>query len=88
MNAESSSPAKTAPAPAPSPATQSAEAAKTAGISLGVLLPVVLMAVAFGLFMRKRAKPAWWPKMFRKDMREETGHAPHREVDLRGRDYI
>jgi len=24
----------------------------------------------------------------RNDQREETGHAPHREVDLRGRDYI
>jgi hypothetical protein len=27
-------------------------------------------------------------EVLRNDMREETGHAPHREVDLRGRDYI
>ncbi|KAL7548292.1 hypothetical protein ACHAWF_011590 [Thalassiosira exigua] len=40
--------------------------------------------------MRKRAKSAWRPKFLTNDRREveETGHSPHREVDLRGRDYI
>ena len=66
-----------------------AQAKKAAGISFGVLIPLMLIGIAmYGLYMRKRAKPAWWPKFLRKDRREETGHAPHREVDLRGRDYI
>ena len=70
-------------------ATPQQKAAKAAGISFGVFIPFLLIGVAiYGLYMRKRAKPAWWPKMLRKDRREETGHAPHREVDLRGRDYI
>jgi hypothetical protein len=65
------------------------EAQKKAGISFGVIIPMLLIAVAaYGVYMRKRAKPAWWPKFLRKDSREETGHTPHREVDLRGRDYI
>jgi hypothetical protein len=66
-----------------------AQAKKAAGISFGVLIPLMLIGIAmYGLYMRKRAKPAWWPKFMRMDRREETGHAPHREVDLRGRDYI
>lgn len=70
-------------------ASPQAQAKKAAGISFGVLIPFMLIGVAmYGLYMRKRAKPAWWPKFLRKDRREETGHAPHREVDLRGRDYI
>ena len=72
-----------------SPQKSSAEKAKQAGISMGVILPLMILAVAaYGLYMRKKAKPVWWPKFLRKDRREETGHAPHREVDLRGRDYI
>jgi hypothetical protein len=63
-------------------------AAAKGGISAAVILPILLIALAFGLYMRRRAKPVWWPKIFRKDRREDTGHAPHREVDLRGRDYI
>ena len=63
-------------------------AAKAGGISAAVLIPFFAMAVVFGLHMRRKAKPAWWPKFLRRDMREDTGHAPHREVDLRGRDYI
>jgi len=63
--------------------------AKAGAISAGVILPLLLMAVAaYGLYMRKKTKPGWWPKFLRNDSREETGHAPHREVDLRGRDYI
>lgn len=74
-------------------ATEQAEAdsAKKAGaISAGVVIPLLLMAVVagYGLYMRKKAKPQWWPKFLRNDQREDTGHAPHREVDLRGRDYI
>lgn len=62
---------------------------KSSAISAGVIVPLLLIAVAaYGLYMRKKAKPSWWPKFLRKDQREETGHAPHREVDLRGRDYI
>mmetsp|Transcript_25467 Transcript_25467/g.46030 ORF Transcript_25467/g.46030 Transcript_25467/m.46030 type:complete len:607 (+) Transcript_25467:133-1953(+) len=63
---------------------------KQAGvISAGVVVPLFLIAAAaYGLYMRKRTKPSWWPKFLRNDSREETGHAPHREVDLRGRDYI
>lgn len=58
-------------------------------ISSGVIAPLFLIAaVAYGLYMRKRTKPSWWPKFLRNDQREKTGHAPHREVDLRGRDYI
>lgn len=72
----------------PQPTTKSLDAAQKGGISAGVIIPIVILAVALGLFMRRRAKPIWWPKMFRSDRREETGHAPHREVDLRGRDYI
>ena len=50
---------------------------------------MLLIAIAaYGVYMRKKAKPAWWPKFLRRDMKEETEHAPHREVDLRGRDYI
>uniref|UniRef100_A0A7S2LEE1 Uncharacterized protein n=1 Tax=Skeletonema marinoi TaxID=267567 RepID=A0A7S2LEE1_9STRA len=68
---------------------QQQQAKKAAGISFGVLIPFMLIGVAiYGVYMRKRAKPAWWPKFLRQDRREETGHAPHREVDLRGRDYI
>ena len=66
----------------------SAGAQVAGGISAAVLVPIICIAVMFGLYMRKKAKPAWWPKFLRPDMREETGHAPHREVDLRGRDYI
>jgi hypothetical protein len=67
----------------------SGETAKKVGISMGVIVPLmILAAAAFGIYMRKKAKPVWWPKFLRKDRREETGHAPHREVDLRGRDYI
>ena len=66
-----------------------AEQKKQTGISLGVVIPLLLIATAaIGVYMRKKAKPVWWPKVFRRDMKEETGHAPHREVDLRGRDYI
>ncbi|KAL7478934.1 hypothetical protein ACHAW6_004688 [Cyclotella cf. meneghiniana] len=72
----------------PQPTTKSLDAAQKGRISAGVIIPIVILAVALGLFMRRRAKPIWWPKMFRSDRREETGHAPHREVDLRGRDYI
>lgn len=69
--------------------TPQAQAKKATKISFAVLIPLMLIGVAmYGLYMRKRAKPAWWPKMLRKDQREETGHAPHREVDMRGRDYI
>ena len=65
------------------------ERAKKAGISFGVLIPFMLIGVAvYGVYIRKKAKPAWWPKMLRRNRKEETGHAPHREVDLRGRDYI
>ncbi len=65
------------------------EKAKKAGISFGAIFAFMIVGVAvYGVYMRKRAKPAWWPKILRKDMKEETGHAPHREVDLRGRDYI
>jgi hypothetical protein len=62
--------------------------AKAGGISAGILIPIMCLAIAYGLYMRRRPKPKWWPKVLRNDMREETGHAPHREVDLRGRDYI
>jgi len=65
--------------------------AKKAGvISAGVVVPLLLIAavVGYGVHMRKKPKPSWWPKFLRGDSREETGHAPHREVDLRGRDYI
>ena len=75
----------------PTAATAQAEAAqkKKAGISFGVVIPMLLVAAAaYGVYMRKKAKPGWWPKFLRNDQREETGHAPHREVDLRGRDYI
>ena len=68
--------------------TTTMSAAKAGGISAAVLVPIICIAVMFGLYMRKKAKPAWWPKFLRRDMREETGHAPHREVDFRGRDYI
>ncbi|KAL3808842.1 hypothetical protein ACHAXA_003893 [Cyclostephanos tholiformis] len=65
------------------------EAQKKAGISFGVIIPLLFIAAAaYGVYIRKRAKPSWWPKFLRRDSREETGHAPHREVDLRGRDYI
>mmetsp|Transcript_13595 Transcript_13595/g.28847 ORF Transcript_13595/g.28847 Transcript_13595/m.28847 type:complete len:612 (+) Transcript_13595:124-1959(+) len=68
---------------------QSADAKKAGAISAGVIVPVLILALAmYGLYMRKKAKPSWWPKFLRNDNREETGHAPHREVDLRGRDYI
>ena len=70
-------------------ASPQAQAKKAAGISFGVLIPMMLIGIAaYGVYMRKRAKPAWWPKFLRQDRREETGHAPHREVDMRGRDYI
>merc|ERR1719253_906451 len=71
-------------------AAAAAQQKKAGAISAGVIVPMLLLAVAaYGLYMRKRAKPAWWPKFLRNDRREEeTGHAPHREVDLRGRDYI
>ena len=73
----------------PQSSTSSEQAKKHAAISMGVIFPMLLLAVAgYGLYMRKKAKPAWWPKFLRNDQREETGHAPHREVDLRGRDYI
>lgn len=69
--------------------TASEQAKKAAGISFGVIIPMLVVAVAaYALYMRKKAKPSWWPKFLRNDQREETGHAPHREVDLRGRDYI
>ena len=65
------------------------QAKKNATISAGVIVPVLVIAmVAYGLYMRKRQKPTWWPSFLRNDRREDTGHAPHREVDLRGRDYI
>lgn len=65
------------------------DAKKASAISAGVVIPLLLLAVAmFGVYMRKKSKPSWWPKFLRNDSREETGHAPHREVDLRGRDYI
>lgn len=68
---------------------QAEQAKKAAGISFGVIIPLLVLAVAgYAAYMRKKAKPAWWPKFLRNDQREETGHAPHREVDLRGRDYI
>jgi hypothetical protein len=70
------------------PQTKSLDVAQKGGISAGVIIPIVILAVALGLYMRRRPKPIWWPKMLRSDRREETGHAPHREVDLRGRDYI
>lgn len=67
----------------------SEQAKKNASISAGVIVPVLIIAmVAYALYMRKRQKPAWWPSFLRSDRREDTGHAPHREVDLRGRDYI
>mmetsp|Transcript_17448 Transcript_17448/g.37702 ORF Transcript_17448/g.37702 Transcript_17448/m.37702 type:complete len:609 (+) Transcript_17448:206-2032(+) len=72
-------------------AAEQADSAKKAGaISAGVIIPLLLMAAVagYGLYMRKKSKPNWWPKFLRNDRREETGHAPHREVDLRGRDYI
>jgi len=73
-----------------SEAQEDAASQKKAGaISAGVLLPLMLLAaVGYGLYMRKKTKPKWWPKFLRNNQREETGHAPHREVDLRGRDYI
>ncbi|KAL7534834.1 hypothetical protein ACHAXR_006110 [Thalassiosira sp. AJA248-18] len=73
-----------------SSSSENADASKKAGaISAGVIIPLLLMAVAaYGLYMRKKSKPSWWPKFLRNDRREETGHAPHREVDMRGRDYI
>mmetsp|Transcript_12977 Transcript_12977/g.23408 ORF Transcript_12977/g.23408 Transcript_12977/m.23408 type:complete len:605 (-) Transcript_12977:222-2036(-) len=65
------------------------EAKKAGAISAGVIIPLMFLAAAmYGLYMRKKSKPNWWPKFLRNDNREETGHAPHREVDLRGRDYI
>jgi hypothetical protein len=68
----------------------SEEQKKQTGISFGIIIPMLLIAIAaYGVYMRKKAKPTWWPKFLRRDMREDTtGHAPHREVDLRGRDYI
>eukprot|EP00578_Thalassiosira_sp_NH16_P018173 CAMPEP_0181112844 /NCGR_PEP_ID=MMETSP1071-20121207/20026_1 /TAXON_ID=35127 /ORGANISM="Thalassiosira sp., Strain NH16" /LENGTH=608 /DNA_ID=CAMNT_0023196833 /DNA_START=81 /DNA_END=1907 /DNA_ORIENTATION=- len=82
-------PAVLNPRPASAAQASSSEAAKKAGISMGVLVPFFLIAAAaYGLYMRKRAKPGWWPKFLRNDQREETGHVSHREVDLRGRDYI
>ena len=69
--------------------TKSEQAKKAGGISGGVIIALLVLSVAmYGVYMRKRPKPSWWPKALRKDQREETGHAPHREVDLRGRDYI
>lgn len=60
-----------------------------AAIGAYVVVPLLIIALAgYALYMRKKAKPSWWPKFLRNDQREETGHAPHREVDLRGRDYI
>ena len=65
------------------------QAKKAGAISAGVVIPLLFLAAAmYGLYMRKKSKPNWWPKFLRNDNREETGHAPHREVDLRGRDYI
>ena len=68
----------------------SEEQKKQTGISFGIIIPMLLIAIAaYGVYMRKKAKPTWWPKFLRRDMKEDTtGHAPHREVDLRGRDYI
>mmetsp|Transcript_57659 Transcript_57659/g.122331 ORF Transcript_57659/g.122331 Transcript_57659/m.122331 type:complete len:607 (+) Transcript_57659:238-2058(+) len=67
----------------------STDSKKAGVISAGVIVPLFLIAAAaYGLYMRKKSKPGWWPKFLRNDQREETGHAPHREVDMRGRDYI
>ncbi|KAL3785185.1 hypothetical protein ACHAW5_011210 [Stephanodiscus triporus] len=77
------------PAVLSSKSAKAEEAQKKAGISFGVIIPLLaIAAAAYGIYMRKKAKPGWWPKFLRRDQREETGHAPHREVDLRGRDYI
>ena len=73
----------------PQQSTANASSKKAGGIAAGVIIPMLLIAVAaYGLYMRKKTKPSWWPKFLRKDQREDTGHAPHREVDMRGRDYI
>jgi len=71
-------------------AARSVDVKKASAISAGVVVPLLMIvAVAgYGIHMRKQPKPSWWPKFLRNDNREETGHAPHREVDLRGRDYI
>lgn len=53
---------------------QKTSAAKAGGISAGVIIPIIAIAVVFGLYMRRKAKPVWWPKFLRRDMREETGH--------------
>lgn len=68
----------------------SVDAKKAGAISGAVVVPLLLIAavVGYGVHMRKKSKPSWWPKFLRDDSREATGHAPHREVDLRGRDYI
>lgn len=63
-------------------------ASATVRVVMGVMVSlVVVVIVGAAVFMRKRAKPNWFPSFMRKD-RRETDHAPHREVDLRGRDYI
>jgi len=71
-------------------AAASADAKKAGVISAGVVVPLLLIAAVagYGFHMKDKPKPSWWPKFLRSDSREETGHAPHREVDLRGRDYI
>jgi len=76
---------------APIVSSKSEQVKKAGTISAAVVVPLVavLAAAGYAMYMRKRTKPAWWPEFMRNDSREkETGHAPHREVDLRGRDYI
>ena len=65
--------------------TTTMSAAKAGGISAAVLFPIICIAVYLFIYVYV---PTWRPKFLRRDTKEETGHAPHREVDLRGRDII